>query len=124
MNVTHSVNVFPFVLWREGKMARRLISLPFKPSAFMTILLAHSTFSPTSLSLYRPSPFVHPSSRLSLGGGCSHQYLWLRYRRCTQHLLGGRAINGIRGGRQRASRQGSVVQCLAFSNLSHITGCQ
>lgn len=47
--------------------------------------------------LISPLHSVLPSSLLSLGGGYSHQYLWLCYRRSTQHLLEGRAINGIQG---------------------------
>ena len=56
-----------------------------------------------------------PSSRLSLGGGCSHQYLWLCYRRSTKQLLEGRAINGIQGRAawgQQAGECGSVAGLL------------
>lgn len=58
--------------------------------------------------LISPLHSVFPSSLLSLGGGYSHQYLWLCYRRSTQHLLEGRAINGIQGRAAEGQQAGGV----------------
>lgn len=58
------------------------------------------------------------------GGECSHQYLWLCYRRSTLLLLEGRAINGIQGRPaqgQQAGERGSApgaLQSIAHYRLS------
>lgn len=62
----------------------------------------------TSYHFISPIHSLLPSSPLFLGGGCSHQYPWLCYRRSTRRLLEGRAINGIRG---RAAEVQQAGEC-------------
>lgn len=51
-------------------------------------------FLPPLYLFISPLCSLYPPLFFPLEGGCSHQYLWLCY---TQHLLEGRAINGIQG---------------------------
>lgn len=61
-----------------------------------------------------PLHSILPSSLPLLGRGGSHQYLWLCCRRPTQHLLEGRAINGIQGRAAKGQQAGEYGPMLGF----------
>lgn len=102
----------------------RLKPLTYKTLAHMMIPSYAFPILTTSLSLYQPSPLSSTFLSSLLGGR-----VVINISGC---VTGGppstswraELLMEFRGGRQRANRQGSMVQCLAFSNLSHITGCQ